>query len=456
MYNSNSGMNSNEPTSMQTPSGADQFASAGVPTATRRRTSTPWLAALLATVATLIIWKIVSATPYIDADAFHYRAMAAGQVAMKPFAFRVLLPAMARLFANITGNSTDAGFLVVGLLSLWTLLYGTLLLVLERGRNLWLVIALISLPFWQDSFRDYWLPDLLHAALVMLYLLLLRKRRWGWSAAMLVPMYLARESTLLIVLIAVPVLWWLAGRRAGLLQALGALAGMAASKFAARHALPNQHNIDDTLYMIGKIPWNAAKNIFGVILWSNTLQVQPPIRTWNIPHWLPLGGVHQVGYSAFDGSYPIGTAISIFGAFGLGTCVAICLAWKTPLRQLLPREDPYLCIAGIYGASTFLLSPLLGAALLRLFAYGWPLFLVYLPAMVPRVWRNWPVWAVWVLLALHIFVAWINTLRYLYFHNNFHYEFALLLLSNLAAAWLLLTMSSRTNSPGNSTGRANA
>jgi hypothetical protein len=99
---------------------------------------------------------------------------------------------------------------------------------------------------------------------------------------------------------------------------------------------------------------------------------------------------------------------------------------------------------------------LLGAALLRLFAYGWPLFLVYLPAMVPRVWRNWPVWAVWVLLALHIFVAWINTLRYLYFHNNFHYEFALLLLSNLAAAWLLLTMSSRTNSPGNSTGRANA
>jgi hypothetical protein len=446
MYNVSNGMNSNERTSIQTQSDADQFASASVPLPMRRN---PWqarlLAALLATLAMLAIWKIVSVTPYVDADAFHYRAMADGQVAMKPFAFRVLLPAMARALANVTGKLTDDGFLVVGLASLWTLLYGTLLLVLERGRDTWLIVALISLPFWQESFRDYWLPDLLHAALVMLYLLLLRKRWWGWAAAMLLPMYLARESTMLIVLIATPVLWWLAGRRVGLMQLAGALAGMAASKFAVRHALPNQHNINDTLYMIGKIPWNAAKNIFGVILWTNTLPVEPPIRVWNLPHWLPLGGVHQIGYSAFDGNYPVGTAISILGAFGLGTCVAICLAWKTPLRRLLPREDPYLCIAGIYGATTFLLSPLLGAALLRLFAYGWPLFLVYLPAMVSRIWRNWQARTVWVLLALHLFVAWVNTLQFLYFHGDVGREFVILLLCNLVAAWLLLRTSAMQN-----------
>lgn len=440
---------------MQTQNEAGQFA-ATVPLPTRRsQWPTRWMAALLATIAMLAIWKIVSVTPYIDADAFHYRAMAAGQVAMKPFAFRVLLPAMARLFANVTGKPTDEGFLVVGLLSLWALLYGTILLVLERRRDAWLLIALISLPFWQESFRDYWLPDLLHAALVMLYLLLVQRRWWGWAAAMLVPMYLARESTLLIVLIAVPILWWLAGRRAGLLQLAGALAGMAASKFAVRHALPNQHNINDTLYMIGKIPWNAAKNIFGVILWTNTLPTAPPVRVWNVPHWLPLGGVHQLGYSDFYGTYPVGTSISILGAFGLGTCIAICLLWRTPLRQLLPREDPYLCIAGIYGAATFLLSPLLGAALLRLFAYGWPLFLVYLPAMVSRVWRNWPTWTVWVLLVLHVFVAWVNTIQFLYFPFDFVRELAVLLVCNIVAAWLLLRTSSKGQSDSGLAGRLN-
>jgi hypothetical protein len=400
------------------------------------------MAALLATLGMLAVWKIASVTPYVDADSFHYLAMADGKMAMKPFAFRVLAPTTARLFADVTGKPVEDGFLVVGLLSGWVLLYGALLLVFERRQNAWLIVAMIPIPFWLMSFRDYLLPDLPHAALVMVYLLLLRKRWWGWASAMLVVMFLARESTLLIVVIAIPVLWRLAGRRAGLMQLGGALAGVAASKFAARHALPNQHHINDTLYLIGKIPWNAAKNLFGIILWSNTLPVQPPVRYWNVPHWLPLGGIHQVGFSAFYGLYPVFTSISILGAFGLGSCVAILLVWKMPLRRLLPREDPYLCIAAIYGATTFLVSPLLGAALPRLFAYGWPLFLVYLPAMAPRVWRNWPVWIVSVLVGLHLITAWVDTIRLLYFHFDFGQELAVLLLCNFVAAWLLLKASS--------------
>ena len=351
---------------MQTHSETDQFATTGRPELMRRsRWPARWMAALLATLVLLAVWKTATAYPYVDADSAHYRDMADGKPAMKPFAFRVLAPSLARLFADETGKPTEDGFLAVGLLSGWVLLYGTLLLVLERGQNEWLIVALIPLPFWLDSFRDYFLPDLLHAALIMVYLLLLRKRWWGWASAMLVPMYLARESTLLVVLIAVPVLWRLVGRRVGLMQLGGALAGMAASKFVVRHALPNQHNINDTLYMIGKVPWNAAKNLFGIILWSNTLQIFPPKRVWNVPHWLPLGAVHQLGYSRFDGTYPVGTSISILGAFGLGSCIAVCLLWRIPLRRLLPREDPYLCIAAIYGAATFVLSPLLGAALLK-------------------------------------------------------------------------------------------
>jgi hypothetical protein len=261
------------------------------------------------------------------------------------------------------------------------------------------------------------------------------------AAAILPVIFLARESTLLIAMVAVPLLWWLVGKRAGLLQLGGTLVGMTASKLAARHALANQHNINDTLYMIGKIPWNASRNIFGVTLWTNTLPVLTPVRIWNVPDWLPLGGIHQVGYSEFSWQYPMLTSISFLTSFGLGSLVAICLVWRMPLRRLLPRDEPYLCIAAIYGALAFLLSPMLGAALPRLFDYGWPLFLVYLSAMIPRVWRNWPVSTVSVLVGLHLITAWMETIRLTFlFRFSLGKEFAVLLGCNLFALWLLWRM----------------
>jgi hypothetical protein len=430
---------------MPIPRVADQFETAR---GQEPRPRSQWLAfgmaALLATLTMVVVWKLASAFPYVDTDSYHYHAMAEGKPAIKPFAFRVLEPAIVRAFAHSTGRSLDEGFLLAGLLSGWTLLCGVLLLVLEQRRNSWLILALIPLPFWPETFRDYFLPDLFHAALVMLYLLLLRKRWWGWAAVMLVPMFLARESTLLVAAVAVPALWWLVGQGAALMQLTGTLVGMAASKFAARNALPNQEHINDTLYLVGKVPWNAAKNIFGLVLWSNTSPGPPPARVWNMPHWLPLGGVHQVGYSAFGVNYPVLTAILILGSFGLGSTVALCLVLRTPLRQLLPKEEPYLCIAAIYGAVTFLASPMLGATLPRLVHYGWPLFLVYLPAMIPRLWRNWPVWAVFVLLVVHLVVAWADTIRLLLFRPDLGRELMILLACNCAAAWLLLKMSSKT------------
>ena len=85
-----------------------------------------------------------------------------------------------------------------------------------------------------------------------------------------------------------------------------------------------------------------------------------------MPHWMHLGNIYQLGYSAWNATYPMLTAISLLQAFGLGSCIAICLVWRTPLARLLPTGEPYLCVAAIYGATTFLLSPLLGAALPRL------------------------------------------------------------------------------------------
>jgi hypothetical protein len=204
----------------------------------------------------------------------------------------------------------------------------------------------------------------------------------------MVPMYLARESTLLIVMVAVPVLWWLVGRACALTQAAGAAVGMAASKFAARHALDNAHQLNDTLYMIGKIPFNLARNIFGIAPWTNTLPVGTPLHVWNVPHWLHLGGIHQVGWSGFDARYLVYYPNTLLTSFGLGSCIVLVLLLCEPLRELLPRDEPYLCIAAIYGGTAFVLAPMMGTAMPRLMDYGWPLFFVYLPVMIPRLWRH--------------------------------------------------------------------
>jgi hypothetical protein len=266
---------------------------------------------------------------------------------------------------------------------------------------------------------------------------------------MLALMFLARESTLLVALIAVSVLWWLRERKAALLQLAGTLVGMVASKFISRHALANRHNINDTLYLIGKIPWNLSRNVFGLTLWTNTLQPVTPVQIWNLPRWIPLGGIHQIGYGAYDPIYQISTLVQLLTAFGLGSCVAIFILWRAPLRKLLPKQEPWLCIAAIYGAMTFLLAPVLGAAMTRLFDYGWPLFLLYLPVVIPRIWRDWPVWIVSALVGLHLMAAWMGTALAGPFHFNLLSTFAILMGCNFAAATLLFLVTSRNQKTTN-------
>src|ERR1700733_11705274 len=123
----------------------------------RGKNSARWLAAVLATLVMLAGLKYLKYFPYVDTDSPHYQAMADGKSEMKPFAFRVLDPAIARLFSDMTGDSTDAGFLVVGFASGWILVYGVLTPVLERSQDSWLALVLILTPFWLRNFGNYFL-----------------------------------------------------------------------------------------------------------------------------------------------------------------------------------------------------------------------------------------------------------------------------------------------------------
>ena len=367
------------------------------------------LSAVLAALATTYLHSTIGqqvASPPIDS--YWYRMMAAGGNAAKPFGNRVLAPFVVRLAARLTGCSLDQGFYALGLTGIWALLCGVLMPVLRRKQAVGLCLAILPMFFWQDLFRNYFLPDLPHAALLAIFFLMLRARWWYAAAAMLLPLYLARESTLLVSLIAVPVVWRLVGRGTGLLFLVFSLLGVGASKSASRHALPNIHHLDDTLYLMAKVPWNFSQNVLGLHLWANTFVDEPiPPHVWRLPPSLHLGTIHAVGYYPPSLHAPLQSLMILLLLFGLGPCAVLCLLYRVPWRRLLPPGEPYLWVAAIYGAVAYLLAPSLGASLFRLVGYGWPLFFIYLPAMLPRVWTRWRVWQVACLLGAHWLPCWL-------------------------------------------------
>ena len=85
---------------------------------------------------------------------------------------------------------------------------------------------------------------------------------------------------------------------------------------------------------------------------------------------------------------------------------------------------------------------MLGAGETRLLDYGWPLFLVYLPAVMLTGWRNAPSWAIYTLVGLNFIDAWTVTVQ-LALHLPYAYDLAVYLICNFTAAWLLLKTKSK-------------
>jgi len=166
-------------------------------------------------------------------DAGQYRLLALGQhgAVPAPFSARILGPAMAGWLGRVTGLGVDTGFLLLGIVCLIALL-GLMAGLLWSWRAPLVVSAAIFLmPFWVDIFHDYYLPDLLHAALLAALLLFLLSGYTSLAFVLLFPAYLARESTLLVAGCLVFACW----RRIRLRPALvGALAILSAG-LISRH-----------------------------------------------------------------------------------------------------------------------------------------------------------------------------------------------------------------------------
>lgn len=344
------------------------------------------------------------------ADAGQYRLLALGQhgAVPAPFSARILGPAIAGWLGRATGRGVDTGFLLLGIFCLITLV--TLMAALLESWRAPIIVwaAIFLMPFWVDIFHDYYLPDLLHAALLAALLLLLLYGHTSLALLLLFPAYLARESTLLAALCLVFACW----RRIRLQSVLAGIVALISAGLVSRHynqgAAVNVHGMGGGAYIAGKMIWSFFKNVLGLPLWSNTLPECKPVWVKALPSGFHFGAIQSVGACHPDPWGPTRLFLAWFGIFGIGPAFALIL-WRkiiSPVPDVSPGRDVVFRFCLSYGLISILMTPLLGASVDRLVEYGWPFYFVLLPWILFTSDKRGGVRPAGLLL-LHLLTAWL-------------------------------------------------
>ncbi len=342
---------------------------------------------------------------FTQADTTHYLNLAAGRPALLPFASRQLGPLLVRGLVRLTHLSVEQAFFLEGTLAL-LFFVGTVAVLLVRSRSpRWIVPALAGMFFWTLVYNGLVLPDLFYAALLCVFLLLLRKQRLLAAGLMLFPLAVARESTLLTLVCLLAAGWRRLRWSEAAMAIVSAGAGIELAKHLAANALPNTEGISPGLYLIAKLPWNLLKNFLGVDLWANVYR-SCPVPRWQMP--LHLGPLTAIGVCRFGWRYPVWLAFEAMATFGLLPLLLLKLR-RTGVPPSDSREQMLLRFCVVYGVISFCMAGLLGEAFGRLFGYSWPLFLVALPMLLGTSGANFSSnRAAGAFLLLHLSLTWLN------------------------------------------------
>lgn len=366
-------------------------------------------------------------------DAGLYRLLAAGHRAAvpAPFSARILTPVFAQWLGSITGLGIDNGFLVLGILALLAMLVSMAYLLRFQDASPGILAAIFLLPFWIELFHDYYLPDLLHTAILAALLVCLVSGRVTLAMLLLFPAYLTRESSLLIALCLVWAAWRRVSIRAISVGFLATVGGMLVSRHLVQLGALNVEGVSSGKYMLGKVVWSFFRNIFGLPLWANamprTLPGCNPMWRVTLPHWLHFGAMSEIGFCHPSLWGPARLLLAWSGVFGIGPAVATAYIGDITSHRALfggswseqgsTSGEPTSPSAGatiafrfcvIYGVLTFFLAPLLGASVDRLVDYAWPFYLIALPWVACGLSGvRFPKGSGFWLLLLHLAACWI-------------------------------------------------
>ena len=316
--------------------------------------------------------------PYDESVGYVNIAKGIGRWVPSYYAGRVLHPLFVRLLAIVFRVPIDARLFVWASAIALTVFFACLGVSYATESfstpRLWLLLAATAAIV--DPYRNYYWHDLFYAALCALFFLALRAN-WWLSLPFVFLLYITRESTIVLV-VALVTLAALRRRWAFCFSALAAgLAGLLVEGSLVRRAVPNNHGIPMAFVDVLKIPYNFALNIFGLEFWANTNAATTPPPHWiaKLPAWLPLGNIHEMGFSGFLWDQPLRTLLVLSTAFGVLPLIVIRAARRGWGRLLFGRFE--LALACVYGALMFVLTPLQGTTPARYVLYAWPLFWLF-------------------------------------------------------------------------------
>jgi hypothetical protein len=373
-------------------------------------------------VTVLIALAAAPNFPSFDENSNEFQNMAAGRwgEVHQPYSSRFLHPMLAAALVRESGCSVDTAFrwIAFAILPLAVGVVALLFFKLEIDSRL-LAPVLFGYPL-ARSFQLICMADLLYTLLLGLFVLLLAYRRFILAGLMLVVLFCARESTLVLGLVAalmvaaefrsaphqdnpaishepVP----RSGRGAGVVAAflLATAIGLWLNHHIAAKAAGNIHQIDPVIYLMAKVPFNFLQNVMGVRLWSNTyisMHGDHPIVRWALPAWVRAhsGAITDIGINDLSPRFPANCLSAVLCGFGVllttlakeicdkaraegptiaGACRR-CRAVGRGFADLFAEQPLALRVAGVYGIVTLLIVPLLGSAVLRYVFYAWPAF----------------------------------------------------------------------------------
>jgi hypothetical protein len=363
--------------------------------------------------AAVVAWSIMAIPRAEDIDSGSYRLMARGEPACRPYANRILHPALAGLLgygAAKTGGQEENGnqpsasrfsfadsqFLIIAVLSS-IVFYLCILSLLRDVRPRWWVFILLVSPLWWVWGGNIYIQDMFAAALTALMFILLRAldSPGGRSSsaifllltATVFLMQLTRESSAVIALSLVA----LAAIRRDWRLSLGVLVatalGMSVVAWASRNALPNTNELGGAAYLVCKTLANGLRNFTGIIPWNDGYAANlpwqypdPPIWKCALPAFLQAGNVHEVGIYAFAPKLIVRT-LAAWLLYFPGALLFAFAAWRRGgiTQTAWKGHGLHVQLAFAAGALFWLLAPFSGASMERLAGYAWPLFWIALP-----------------------------------------------------------------------------
>lgn len=344
----------------------------------------PWIALTFALV-TAAGWP---KTPPLVADSIAYRAMALGRIGEVPGSIsgRVLHPYFVRFVSWAASLDIDQAFLVAALITV-ALLIATVAWILWQITGFGAVVLplLLTPVLVGDMFGLYYCQDLFFAALLSCFFVALIKGHTWLALVLLLPLYLTRESTILLAFVWAALSWVESDCLLAGVCVVITVVGLFVSRQFASLGMPNVHHTNEFAFLALKPPFDSLRNFFGIVLVPSEMKGKPgftcaPFATVHLPRLLCYGSTRQFGICRPDPSAPLHTFTLWLSLFGIGPAVLWTL-FRRNGRRTLVGCPLWLKLAAIYGLLAFLVAPFVSFWLERDIGYAWPVFWLAVPVL---------------------------------------------------------------------------